>query len=420
LPTTSNATMLALAQQYNRNNNNKRPHVASDSSSSYSAESEMSVSSSRLAPSPSPDLFYIETDQLPPPMSLNKSTLQFGTTETLPTVLFKDKRLEDGEVPSKSEPLIPGSPLTSKAPAQVHIKVEHFENITNARETEAKTDATTSTNTTAVSNTDSDKENKTPYAPSSVSPEPDLTDSQVGRSLAILRRALCTHYVPRVQTSFEKCTGPSWTDDEEEEIEDDSSDDWGKPNPADQFKETCGEHPGEGWHRNDPFTIHHYPIEIFNPVNYDRINAPYLTFHIHRDHADVSATYGKGYPIITRNLEPVPMDYYCPPLTPEQIEIFDPKIGFAEALKRIINDHLPLHLSTAVQRYQYYRSVQYKSQKEIQRLKEKEYRYMEKAIGELSGLENANILGRLVPHETEILQDIAIDRYESGQLLSLL
>src|SRR6202789_931673 len=39
LPTTSNLTMLALAQQYNRNNNNKCPHVTSDSSSSYS-ESE--------------------------------------------------------------------------------------------------------------------------------------------------------------------------------------------------------------------------------------------------------------------------------------------------------------------------------------------------------------------------------------------
>jgi hypothetical protein len=302
----------------------------------------------------------------------------------------------------------------------VHVKVEHFKAIANARETEAKTDATTSTSTTAATNTDSDKENKTPYIPSSISSEQDLTDSQVGRSLAILRHALCTHYLPHIQTSFERSTGPSWTNSEEEEIEDDSSDDWGKPNPADQFKEICGEHPGEGWHRNDPFTIHHYPFEIFNLINYDRINAPYLTFSIHRDHVDVSATYGRGYPIITRTLEPIPMDYHCPPLTPEQIKILDPKIGFAEALKRIINDHLPIHLSAAIQRYQYYKSVQYKSQKEIQCFKEKEYCYMEKAIGELSGLENANVLGRLIPHETEILQDLAIHRYESDHLLSLL
>jgi hypothetical protein len=248
LPTTFNSTMFAITQQYNRNNNNKRPHVATDSSSSYSSESKMSISSLRLAPSPSPDLFYIETDQLPPPMSLSTKTLQFGTTKTIPTVLFKDKQLKDGEVLSQSEPLIPGSSLTSKVPAQVHIKVEHFENITNARETKAKTDTTSSTSTTIATSTNSDKENKAPYAPSSISSELDLTDSQVRRSLAILRRALCTHYLPRIQTSFERSTGPSWTDDEDEEIEDDSSDDWGKPNPADQFKEICSEHSSEGWH----------------------------------------------------------------------------------------------------------------------------------------------------------------------------
>jgi hypothetical protein len=189
--------MFAIAPEYNRiNNNNKCPHVASNSSSSYSAESAMSILSSRLARSPSPDLFYIETNQLPPPMSLNRSTLQFGTTKTLPTVLFKDQHLEDSENPSQSEPLIPGSPLTSKAPAQVHVKVKHFEAITNARETEAKTDATTSTSTTAATNTDSNKENQTPYAPTSVSPEPEYTYSDVGRGLRLLYNTLHTYYGP--------------------------------------------------------------------------------------------------------------------------------------------------------------------------------------------------------------------------------
>src|ERR1700679_1131328 len=84
----------------------------------------------------------------------------------------------------------------------------------------------------------------------------------------------------------------------------------------------------------------------------------YLTFHIHCDHADVSATYGRGYPIITHTLKPIPVDYFCLPLTPEQIEILDPKIGFARALKLIIDDHLPLHLSAAIQCYQYYKSIQ--------------------------------------------------------------
>src|ERR1700679_2262201 len=172
LPTTSNLTMFVIAPEYNSVNNNKHPHCASDSSSSYS-ESEISVASSRLAPSSSPDLFYLETTQLPPPMALGTKTLQFGTIEIVPTVLFKDrKHLEDGEIPSESEPLIPGPSLTSKAPAQVQVKVEHFEAITNAREAEAKTDATTDTSTTAATTTSSDKENETPYAATSVSPDP--------------------------------------------------------------------------------------------------------------------------------------------------------------------------------------------------------------------------------------------------------
>jgi hypothetical protein len=233
--------MFAITLEYNRvNNNNKCPHVASNSSSSYSAESEMSISSSHLAHSPSPNLFYIETNQLPPPMSLNRSTLQFGTTETIPTILFKDQRLKDGKVPSQSEPLIPGSPLTSKMPAQVHIKVKHFEAITNACETEAKTNATTSTSTTAATNTNSDKENQTPYAPASVSPEPEFTSSDVGRTLRLLYSTLHDYYGPlRQKTTFEKYSGPTWTDDEEEE-EDNSDNSWGQPNSANKFQENAG------------------------------------------------------------------------------------------------------------------------------------------------------------------------------------
>jgi hypothetical protein len=323
--------MFTIAPNNNRNNNNKRPHVASDSSSSYS---EMSIASSRLAPSPSPDLFYIETNQLPPPMSLNRSILQFGTTETIPTVLFKDQRLEDGEVPSQSEPLIPGSPLTSKAPAQVHVKVEHFEAITNARETEAKTNATTSTSTTAATNTDSDKENQTPYAPTSVSPEPEYTYSDVGRGLRLLYNTLHTYYgPPRPQTSFEKYSGPTWTNnEEEEEVEDNSDKSWGKPNPADKFEENAGIHPGEGWYLNDPFTKYYYSVEITHPTTGQYINAPYITFHIQLDSAQVSATYGKGYAIITKPLEPIPVCYATPHLTPEQILLLDPAEGHAQAV----------------------------------------------------------------------------------------
>jgi hypothetical protein len=326
--------MFAITPNNNRNNNNKCPHVTSDLSSSYSTESEMSISPSCLAPSRSLNLFYIETDQLPPPMSLNTKTLQFGTTETIPTVLFKDKRLEDGEVLSQSEPLIPGLPLTSKAPAQVHVKVEHFEAITNAHKTEAKTDATTSTSTTAATSTDSNKDNKTPYTPSSVPPEPEYTSSDIGRSLCLVYNTLHTYYgPPQPQTSFEKYSGPNWTDDEEEEeVEDDSDESWGKPNPADKFEENAGIHPGEGWYLNDPFTKYYYSVEITHPITGQYINAPYVTFHIQLNSAQVSTTYSKGYTVITKPLEPIPVCYTTPHLTPEQILLLNPAKGHAQAV----------------------------------------------------------------------------------------
>jgi hypothetical protein len=81
-------------------------------------------------------------------------------------------------------------------PAQVHVKVEHFEAVTNARETEAKTDATTSTSTTAATSTESDKENQTSYAPASVSPEPEFTSSDIGRTLCLLYSTLHDYYGP--------------------------------------------------------------------------------------------------------------------------------------------------------------------------------------------------------------------------------
>jgi hypothetical protein len=372
--------MFAIAPEYNRINNNKCPHVAFDSSSSYSAESAMFVSSSRLACSPSPDLFYIETNQLPPPMSLNRSTLQFRTTKTLPTVLFKDQHLEDGENPSQSEPLIPGSPLTSKAPAQVHVKVEHFEAITNARETEAKTDATTSTSTTAATGTDSDKENQTPYAPASVLPEPEFTSSDIGRTLRLLYSTLHDYYgPPQQQTAFEKYSGPTWTNDEEEE-EDDSNDSWGNPNPADKFQENAGIHPREGWYLNDPFTKYFYQIEIVHPTTGQIINAPYITFHIQLENAEVSTTFGRGYAIVTKPLEPISVCYHCPSLTLEQIKLLDPTEGHAQAVRQVVEDQFPLHLSAAFKHYHFYRRQQYYLQHHARLLKAKEEKYTEKAI----------------------------------------
>jgi hypothetical protein len=418
--------MFFIAEQYGRKSNNKRPHVSTDSSSSYSA-SGMSISPERLAsPTPSsPDLFYLETNQLPAPQPIGAKTLQFGTTETIPTVLFKDKHVERGEVSSETESLIPASPITSKAPAQIQIKVERFEAIANAREADAKTDETTNTSTTATTSTDSNKENETPYAPTSVSPEPDspeFTNSDVGRGLHLLYTALRTHYGPlRPQTSFERAIGPTWTDDEdEEEEEEDNTDNWGTPNPADQYSHNIGDHPGEGWYLNDPLTKNFYNIEIRSPVTDRVINAPYITFHIQSDRADVSATYGRGHAITTETLKPMSVCYLCPSLTPEQILLLDPAEDFAPAIRKVIDDQFPIHLSAAFVRYQFFKRAQHHAQKTIRLLQDREYRYSERALGVLTQLENANVLGRLCAHEDEVLHELHAAQQLNGRFLQFL
>jgi hypothetical protein len=291
----------------------------------------------------------------------------------------------------------------------VHVKVEHFEAITNARETEAKTDATTDTSTTAATGTDSDKENQIPYAPTNVSPEPEFSNSQVGNTLRLLYSTLHHYYGPqRQQTSHERYSGPTWTDDEEEE-EDDTDDSWGKPNPADRFQENAGDHPGEGWYLNDPLTKYFYQIEIVHPTTGQVINAPYVTFHIQLENAEVSATFGRGYAIITKPLEPRSVCYYCPALTPEQIQILDPTEGHAQAVRQVVEDHFPIHLSAALKRYHFYRRQQYHLQHHARLLKAREEKYTEKAIEVLSQLENANIVGRLCAHEDDLLRQLTAD-----------
>ena len=114
-----------------------------------------------------------------------------------------------------------------------------------------------------------------------------------------------------------------------------------------------------------------------------------------------------GYPVHTRVLEPTPVDYFCPPLTPGQLRILDHKQPFAYAVNKVINEYFPLHLSASIRQYQYYKDTQYSIQQAIRHLQEKNMCYMEKAIGILTGLENANVIGRLLAHSDILAMELA-------------
>src|SRR6267154_5744677 len=75
-----------------------------------------------------------------------------------------------------------------------------------------------------------------------------------------------------------------------------------------------GEHPGMGWSLNDPLSSEYYKIIISDPTisTCHLIVAPYVSYFIHPNHAEVSATYGKDYPIHMCTLIPSPVNYTCP------------------------------------------------------------------------------------------------------------
>ncbi|HSY76417.1 MAG TPA: hypothetical protein VK890_06150, partial [Bacteroidia bacterium] len=165
-----------------------------------------------------------------------------------------------------------------------------------------------------------------------------------------------------------------------------------------------GPYPGQGWVLNTYGTTHYYRFLIPDPTTRRNVVAPYLSYSINRSKPEVSGTYGEGYPIYTRPLTAANVDYICPVVTVDQQRLLDPEAPFADAVNHVINNHFPYDLAAAVRQYQYYRETQYAIQASIKSLREKEMCYMEQAIGTLSELENANILGRLLAHDGDVVQ----------------
>ena len=182
----------------------------------------------------------------------------------------------------------------------------------------------------------------------------------------------------------------------------------------------CGDHPGMGWELNDMLTTNFYRIQIPNPTTNCIIVTPYILFFIQREHTEVQETYGKGYPIHNCCLEPIPVDYYCPPFTPDQITLLDATAQHAHAFTAVVDEKFPIDLSAALRRYQYLKEEQYTAQAKVKQFQEREMRYLKKAVCVLSELESANFLGRLIPYEDEILHHLTHDQLITYDFFHLL
>jgi hypothetical protein len=85
-----------------------------------------------------------------------------------------------------------------------------------------------------------------------------------------------------------------------------------------------GEHPGMGWVVNDPLSVDYYEIIIPDPIytTCRLIITPFISYSIQPFKAEVSTTYGKGYPIVTHVLTPTRVPYHCVPAMPVHILLF--------------------------------------------------------------------------------------------------
>jgi hypothetical protein len=340
--------------------------VKSASSDSISSMSSMSMS---------PPLSYITPDRCPSPKPAN---IVFGTADHVEPLNFK-KQLEEGELEDEDKPFTIPQPFSMERPAQVYINVEEFSDSHHSREVEALNKAAGDAADVSDAASDVSRVVRAGGSPSHVS-----------QQLALLYRSLHSVYGAQQPESTAKkdeevkpTSEPENSDDEEELWSA-----WRPSSPAPPQGDAthppsqwvCGEHPGMGWDLNDPFTTTFYRIQIPDPTTNRVIVAPYISYSIQRNHAEVQGTFGKGYPIINCLLEPIPVDYFCPPITPEQMIILDAKAPFANVLNKIFNEKFPLVISAAVRHYQYYQEEKYATQNKIRHLQEKENECLEKAM----------------------------------------
>ena len=160
----------------------------------------------------------------------------------------------------------------------------------------------------------------------------------------------------------------------------------------------CGKHPGVGWVLNSLGTTHFYRFIIPHPDNGAPIVAPFLQYHIALEGSEVFGTFGQGYTVHKCALRPTPVEYNAPPLTLEQLCIFDASEPFAYAVSKVVNEYFPYDLLAVVQQYQFYKSTQYSLQHTIQTAHVKEMKFAKKALEVLSEMENTNVLGCLLTH----------------------
>ena len=55
----------------------------------------------------------------------------------------------------------------------------------------------------------------------------------------------------------------------------------------------------------------------------------------------------------------MPVDYYCPPLTPLEMTLLDSEGCCTSAINKVLKEHAPIELIASIQQYCHYWDTQY-------------------------------------------------------------
>jgi hypothetical protein len=260
-------------------------------------------------------------------------------------------------------------------------------------------------------------------SPRNVPPTTPRRESHVGQQNRLMFQSL--HYIfgqthppyEEARAAAEESEDSDWAaeDDGEEPGTSTKAAPSGTPNEPQLPKwNDRGEHPGLGWLLNDSLSTDYHKMVIPDPTVAHRrlLIAPYVSYSILPDHAEVSATYGRGYPITTRTLAPEPVTYYCPPAPPTELSLLT-EHPFADAVTKVVDNHFPVALKAALKQYQHYQEEKYLAQakavrleRRLERAHNQEDKALEKAMCVMSAMERANFMGRLFAEEESVIHEL--------------
>ena len=178
----------------------------------------------------------------------------------------------------------------------------------------------------------------------------------------------------------------------------------------------CGSFPGHGYKYNEPGFNDFYKYMIPSPLTEEEVVAPFVKFDLKGSYPTVSATWGLGYPIFTKQLRATPAPYVVFPLTETQLSLFSYKQPFSGAIGKVIDQMDAIDIKASMAQHRYYEIKRENIQKELkelgskyQALEERDRRCKNDLDQVLVDLILADSFGRIRAHygwlEEELVED---------------